>query len=70
MKLTEAMPLNEFVQGRKQDQIAAALGVTQGSVSQMMNSSRSIWVRALPDGGYQAYEVRPIGRKPAQQIAA
>ncbi len=70
MKLTDTMPLNEFALGRSQERIAQDLGVTQGSVSQMMNSTRSIWVRALPEGGYQAYEVRPVGRKSMQQIAA
>ena len=41
------------------------LGVTQGAVSQMLNSERDIRVRKSDDG-YQAVEIRPVGsrRKP------
>lgn len=61
------MPLKEFAQGRKQPDIARLLGVTQGAVSQMLNSERDIRVRKHEDGTYQAVEIRPVGsrRKPS-----
>lgn len=59
------MPLKEFAAGKKQPVIAELLGVTQGAVSQMLNSERDIRVRKSDDG-YQAVEIRPVGsrRKP------
>ncbi len=59
------MPLKEFAAGKKQPEIAELLGVTQGAVSQMLNSERDIRVRKSDDG-YQAVEIRPVGsrRKP------
>tara|TARA_Y100000815_G_scaffold147200_1_gene133157 strand:+ start:1690 stop:1911 length:222 start_codon:yes stop_codon:yes gene_type:complete len=70
MKITGAIPLEKFAAGRSQDETAAALGVTQGSVSQMLKSDRVIWVRQLPGGRYQAYEVKPVGRRPIEPAAA
>tara|TARA_R100001230_G_scaffold3259_1_gene1000 strand:- start:1 stop:213 length:213 start_codon:yes stop_codon:yes gene_type:complete len=70
MKITDAIPLKDFAAGRSQEQIAVALGVTQGSVSQMLKSKRKIWVRALTDGRYQAYELKLVGRNPAEPAAA
>ena len=71
MKITDAIPLKDFAAGRSQEQIAVALGVTQGSVSQMLKSKRKIWVRALADGRFQAYELKLVGRSnPAEPAAA
>ncbi|WP_341707765.1 Cro/CI family transcriptional regulator [Halopseudomonas sp.] len=70
MKITDAIPLKDFAAGRSQEQIAVALGVTQGSVSQMLKSKRNIWVRALAGGRFQAYELKPVGRNPAEPAAA
>lgn len=60
------VPLKEFAVGKKQPTIASLLGVTQGAVSQMLNSKRNIWVRECEGGGFQAVELRPVGsrRKP------
>lgn len=54
-------PLKEFAAGKKQPMIAELLGVTQGAVSQMLNSDRDIRVRRCKGGGYQAVEIRPVG---------
>jgi predicted transcriptional regulator len=53
--------LEEFAKGKSQPQLAELFGVTQSAVSQMVNSKRNIRVRALADGSYQAFEIRPIG---------
>ncbi|MCY1312042.1 hypothetical protein D9M69_423960 [compost metagenome] len=57
------VPLKEFSVGRKQPQLAALLGVTQGAVSQMLHSNRDIRVRLLPDGTHQAVEIRVVGSR-------
>lgn len=64
------VPFQTFAEGRGQSEVAALIGVTQGSVSQMLNSDRSIWVRKMPDGTYKAYELREIGRKQRPACAA
>lgn len=55
------VPLKEFAKDKTQPVIANLLGVTQGAVSQMLNSERDIRVRALVGGSYQAIEIRPVG---------
>lgn len=70
MQFPDAVPLKVFAQGRSQGEVATLIGVTQGSVSQMINSDRDLWVRALPDGSFMAYEIRPVGRKTGEQQAA
>ncbi len=55
--------LAEFTEGKTQLELAALFGVTQGAISQMMRSRRDIRVRMLPDGRYQAYEIRPVGSR-------
>ncbi|EMJ5494600.1 TPA: hypothetical protein SL599_000079 [Pseudomonas aeruginosa] len=64
------VPFRTFAEGRGQSEIAALIGVTQGSVSQMLSSDRAIWVRQLPDGSFRAYELREVGRKPRARRAA
>lgn len=70
MNMHTGVPLKEFMSDKKQEHVADLLGVTQGSVSQMLRSEREIWVRQLPDGGFRAFEIRPIGRRSGQQQAA
>lgn len=55
-------PLKDFAKGRTQPQIAELLGITQGAVSQMLNSSRDIRIRECGDGSFQALEIKPVGR--------
>lgn len=62
-------PLKEFAAGKKQPVIADLLGVTQGAVSQMLNSDRDIRVRQCEGGGYQALEIRPVGARRKRQAA-
>ncbi len=55
--------LAAFAEGKTQPEVAALIRVTQSAVSQMMKSGRDIRVRQLPDGQYEAYEIRPIGAR-------
>ncbi|SDH49065.1 hypothetical protein [Pseudomonas panipatensis] len=64
------VPFRAFAEGKGQSEIAALIGVTQGSVSQMLNSDRSIWVRQMPDGSFKAYELREVGRRQRSARAA
>lgn len=70
MKSNESIPLRVFAATRPQRDVAVLIGVTQGSVSQMLNSERDIWVRPLPGGRYEAFEIRPVGRKSGEPRAA
>jgi len=70
MRSNQDIPLSAFAASRAQRDVAALIGVTQGSVSQMINSDREIWVRCLPDGRYEAYEIRPVGRRSGEPRAA
>lgn len=55
------MTLREFAQGKTQPQLAEMLGVSQGAVSQMLNSTRDIRVRGDGQGGHEFIEIRQIG---------
>ena len=57
------LPLADFAKGKNQPELAEIFGVTQSAVSQMMKSGRDIRVRELPEGGYQAYEIRVVGNR-------
>jgi predicted transcriptional regulator len=57
------IPLSEFVAEHGQKITANLLGVTQGAVWQMLNSSRSITVVKSPDGDISAYEKKPVGKQ-------
>jgi predicted transcriptional regulator len=59
------VPLKSFCSGRTQSQVASLIGVTQGSISQMINSARDIRVQQLAEGEYKAVELVPVGRKRA-----
>lgn len=60
------IPIREYVKDRTQDVVAQQIGVTQSGLSQMLRSSRKIFVR-LDDAGsvLGAYETRSIGRPSA-----
>ena len=55
------MTLREFAHGKTQPQLAELLGVSQGAVSQMLNSKRDIRVRGDGQGGYEFIEIRQVG---------
>ncbi|WP_432777601.1 XRE family transcriptional regulator [Pseudomonas fortuita] len=55
------MTLREFAKGKTQPQLAELLDVSQGAVSQMLNSNRDIRVRSDGHGGYEFIEIRQIG---------
>ena len=57
------LPLKAFCQGKTQAQVASLLGVSQGAISQMINSDRDVRVQRQEDGGYRAIELVCIGRK-------
>lgn len=57
------MTLREFAQGKTQPQLAELLGVSQGAVSQMLNSTRDIRVSSDGHGGYEFIEIRRIGAR-------
>jgi len=58
--------ISEFVSGRTQGQVAAILGVTQGSVWKMLKAKRDIYFRPRPDGSYHSYEIKnPTKKKSA-----
>lgn len=57
------VPLRDFAAGKTQPEIADLLGVTQGAVSQMINSDRDIRVLQHADGTFHGFEIRPIGRR-------
>lgn len=64
MNSQQCVPLKDFLEGRTQPEVAPLLGVTQGAISHMLKSERKIYVENLPDGSFQAYEIKPIGKRP------
>lgn len=57
--------LTEFVRRHRQAEVAEKLGVTQGAISKMLRSDRTIWVVEHPDGRIEAIEERRIGKSAA-----
>jgi len=55
--------LAAFAEGKTQPELALLIGVTQSAISQMIKSGRDIRVRQLPNGNWQAYEIRPVGSR-------
>lgn len=55
--------LAKFAEDKTQPELAVLIGVTQSAISQMIKSGRDIRVRQLPSGGWQAYEIRPVGSR-------
>lgn len=59
------IPLNEYLEKHgTQAALAAALGVNQSAISQMVRSGRNIEISLLPDGSVEANEIRPIPARP------
>jgi len=57
------LKLQEFLVDGTQSEVAAALGVGQSAVSQMLAAGRDIRVRVDENGRIsEAYEVKPVGR--------
>jgi len=69
MKKCLGVPLREFAKGKKQAELVELLGISQGSISQMLNSTRDIRIRILQDGNVEAIEIRPVGRKSRKNAA-
>lgn len=63
------VPLKEFVIGRSQSEVARLIGVTQGSVWQMLGSDRDIRIKQLDSGEFVAYEIRRIGTRGLKKAA-
>lgn len=58
------IPIREYVKDHTQEVVAKQIGVTQGGLSQMLRSSRQIFVRVDGKGGVLgAYETRAVGRR-------
>ncbi|KJZ41604.1 Cro/CI family transcriptional regulator [Pseudomonas fluorescens] len=59
------IPLNEYLDKHgTQAVLAAALGVNQSAISQMVRSGRNIEISLLDDGSVEANEIRPIPARP------
>lgn len=60
-----AIPLKEYMRGRRQVDAAADLKLSQSSISRMARSARDIWVGTRQDGTVYVYEIVPVGTKAA-----
>jgi len=61
----KTIPLNEYLEKHgTQAVLAAALGVNQSAISQMVRSSRNIEITIFGDGRIEASEIRPIPARP------
>ncbi|MNC73134.1 Cro [compost metagenome] len=59
------IPLNEYLEKHgTQAALAAALGVNQSAISQMVRSGRNIEISLLDNGRIEANEIRPIPARP------
>lgn len=56
------MSLTEYLNTRKQADVAADIGVTAGAVWQMVRSGRQIDVTIHDDGRVEAHEIKPLGK--------
>ena len=63
------MTLSEFAKGKTQPEVAQLVGVSQSAISQMMSSTRDIRVVVIPEGGFKAFEIRPVGNRRKSQAA-
>lgn len=62
--------LTEFVASKGQVMAASLLRMTQPGLSKALRSGRSIYVTELPDGSYEATEVRPFPSLRKDETAA
>lgn len=56
------IPLTEFLKSYSQAEAAKVIGVNQSAISQMLAAGREIYIRQTK-GGFESYEVKPIGKK-------
>jgi len=64
------IPLNKYLEEHDtQAALAAALGVNQSAISQMVRAGRSIEITLYDDGRIEANEIRPIPARPKRTAA-
>ncbi|WP_425356030.1 Cro/CI family transcriptional regulator [Salinicola lusitanus] len=65
--MTSDMTLKEFVEQHSQERVAHMMGMTQGAISQMLRSKRSLFVAVDSDQpcGYRFYEIKALGKSRA-----
>ncbi|QWE81277.1 Cro/CI family transcriptional regulator [Pseudomonas donghuensis] len=64
------IPLSKYLEEHgTQAVLAAALGVNQSAISQMVRSGRSIEITIFADGHLEASEIRPIPARPKRSAA-
>lgn len=65
------LSLNEYLELHgTQAALAAALGVNQSAISQMVKAGRNIQITIASDGRIEASEVRPIPARPKSSTTA
>ncbi len=63
-------PLSKYLEEHgTQAALAAALGVNQSAISQMVRAGRSIEITLYDDGRIEANEIRPIPARPKRTAA-
>ena len=63
-------PLQQYLETQgTQKSLAAALGVQQSAVSQMLRSGRNIEITVYEDGRLEANELRPVPARPRKSAA-
>lgn len=62
--------LGDFVQEKGQAMAASLLRMTQPGLSKALRSGRQIYVTHLPDGTFEASEVRPFPSQRRDESAA
>lgn len=64
------IPLSKYLEEHgTQAVLAAALGVNQSAISQMVRAGRSIEITLFDDGRIEANEIRPIPARPKRTAA-
>ncbi|PNG32219.1 repressor [Pseudomonas protegens] len=64
------IPLSTYLEEHgTQAALAAALGVNQSAISQMVRAGRSIEITLYEDGRVEANEIRPIPARPKRSAA-
>ncbi|MCX4217424.1 Cro/CI family transcriptional regulator [Pseudomonas sp. MCal1] len=64
------IPLSKYLEEHgTQAVLAAALGVNQSAISQMVRAGRSIEITIYDDGRIEANEIRPIPARPKRTAA-